>query len=58
VDRLFETFSTTKVQGMGIGLAICRSIIEALGGQMWAGANVPCGAIFQFTLPVHTARAS
>ena len=52
VDRLFEAFSTTKVQRMGIGLAICRSIIEAHGGQMWAGANEPRGAVFQFTVPL------
>jgi C4-dicarboxylate-specific signal transduction histidine kinase len=52
VDRLFEAFYTTKVQGMGIGLAICRSIIQAHGGRLWARANVPCGAIFQFTLPI------
>jgi len=58
VDRLFEAFYTTKVQGMGIGLAICRSIIEAHGGRLWARANAPCGAIFQFALPAHTARAS
>jgi signal transduction histidine kinase len=57
-DRLFEAFYTTKVHGMGIGLAICRSIIEAHGGRLWARANLPCGAIFQFTLPAHTARAS
>jgi C4-dicarboxylate-specific signal transduction histidine kinase len=57
-DRLFEAFYTTKVQGMGIGLAICRSIIEAHGGRLWARANVPCGAIFQFELPTHTARVS
>jgi signal transduction histidine kinase len=37
---------------MGIGLAICRSIIEAHGGQMWAGANEPRGAVFQFTVPL------
>jgi C4-dicarboxylate-specific signal transduction histidine kinase len=53
VDRLFEAFYTTKVQSMGIGLAICRAIIEAHGGRLWARANVPCGAIFQFTLPEH-----
>jgi signal transduction histidine kinase len=53
VDRLFEAFYTTKVQGMGIGLAICRSIIQAHGGRLWARANVPSGAIFQFTLPAH-----
>ena len=51
VDRLFEAFYTTKVQGMGIGLAVCRSIIQAHGGRLWARANVPSGAIFQFTLP-------
>jgi len=51
VERLFEAFYTTKVQGMGIGLAICRSIIQAHGGRLWARANLPCGAIFQFTLP-------
>jgi C4-dicarboxylate-specific signal transduction histidine kinase len=52
VDRLFEAFYTTKVQGMGVGLAICRSIIEAHGGRMWAGANEPRGAVFQFTVPL------
>jgi PAS domain S-box-containing protein len=51
VDRLFEAFYTTKPEGMGMGLAICRSIIEAHGGQLWAGANEPRGAVFQFTLP-------
>jgi PAS domain S-box-containing protein len=51
-DRMFEAFYTTKVGGMGMGLAICRSIIEAHGGRMWAGANEPRGAVFQFTLPL------
>jgi C4-dicarboxylate-specific signal transduction histidine kinase len=53
-DRLFNAFFTTKSSGMGMGLSICRSIIEAHGGRLWTTANVPHGAMFQFTLPVNT----
>jgi PAS domain S-box-containing protein len=52
LERLFESFYTTKANGMGMGLSICRSIIEAHGGRIWASANEPRGAIFQFTLQV------
>jgi C4-dicarboxylate-specific signal transduction histidine kinase len=50
-DRLFQSFYTTKPDGIGMGLAICRSIVDAHGGRLWAGVNEPRGAVFQFTLP-------
>ena len=52
IDRLFEALYTTKMKRMGIGLTVCRSIIEAHGGRMWAGASGPRGAIFEFTVPL------
>lgn len=50
-ERVFESFYTTKANGVGIGLAICRSIIDAHGGRLWADAHRPHGAVFSFTLP-------
>jgi signal transduction histidine kinase len=52
-DRLFNTFFTTKPRGMGMGLSICRSIIELHGGRIWAVPNRPYGASVQLTLPLY-----
>jgi PAS domain S-box-containing protein len=57
-DRLFNTFFTTKSSGMGMGLSICRSIIELHGGRIWAVSNIPHGATIQFTLPLHPEAAA
>jgi C4-dicarboxylate-specific signal transduction histidine kinase len=51
-DRVFNPLFTTKSDGMGMGLAICRAIIEAHGGRLWYAPNTPRGAVFQFTLRV------
>jgi C4-dicarboxylate-specific signal transduction histidine kinase len=56
-DRLFNAFFTTKSGGMGMGLSVCRSIMEAHGGRLWATANIPHGTTFQFTLPVNSDAA-
>lgn len=51
VERVFEAFYTTKSDGTGMGLSICRSIIDAHGGRLWAEANDPGGALLRFVLP-------
>ena len=58
LDQVFEAFYTTKVHGMGIGLAVSRTIIQTHGGRLWATPNVPQGAIFQFSLPADGEEAS
>jgi C4-dicarboxylate-specific signal transduction histidine kinase len=57
-DHLFTPFFTTKPHGMGMGLPISRSVIEAHGGQLWTEPNIPNGAVFSFTLPVADGSSS
>jgi C4-dicarboxylate-specific signal transduction histidine kinase len=56
MDRIFNAFFTTKPEGMGMGLAICRSIVEAHGGRLWASPQLPHGSVFQFTVPARINR--
>jgi two-component system sensor kinase FixL len=58
MDRLFEAFYTTKAQGMGIGLAVSRTIVQTHGGLLWAQPNTPRGAAFMFTLPADGEQVS
>ena len=55
VEQLVTPFYSTKPDGMGMGLSICRSIIEAHGGRLWATRHTPQGAFFQFTIPARPA---
>ena len=57
IDRIFESFFTTKSQGMGMGLSICRSIIEAHQGRLWASPGVDSGSIFWIRLPAISRRS-
>ena len=58
IDHIFEPFVTTKAEGMGLGLAVCRTIIKAHDGRLWASSNAAGGATFRFTLPTETRDAS
>jgi hypothetical protein len=53
--KLFQPFVTTKASGMGLGLSICRQIVEAHGGRIWVDTDLPVGTAFRFTVPIATA---
>ena len=56
IEQVFERFFTTKKEGMGLGLSICRSIIDAHEGKIWATNNADCGATFYFSVPIGQVR--
>jgi two-component system sensor kinase FixL len=58
MEHIFEPFFTTKQYGMGLGLAICRTIITAHYGRLWATNNADCGASFYFTLPLYSKEST
>jgi two-component system sensor kinase FixL len=58
MERIFEPFFTTKSQGIGLGLAICRTIINAHNGQLWATNNADSGTSFHFTLPSYQGESA
>jgi signal transduction histidine kinase len=58
MDRVFDPLFTTKSDGMGMGLSICRAIIEAHEGRLWVSPNIPHGTIFQFTLRTDSAASA
>jgi signal transduction histidine kinase len=58
LSDIYDTFFTTKPEGMGMGLAICRSIVEMHGGRLWAEPRMPNGSVFSFTFPTETLSLS
>jgi len=58
LERVFDAFYTTKPKGVGMGLSICRTIINRHGGRLWAEANEPRGMVFQLTLPLRKTHES
>jgi signal transduction histidine kinase len=58
LERVFQPFYTSKDTGLGMGLSICRTLIEAHDGRLWASANLPHGAVFTFTLPLAQTRTN
>jgi len=58
LERVFEPFVTTKPQGMGLGLAVCRTIVSAHAGRIWAAPNADAGTTFHFTVPISKTKSA